>query len=630
MEIQPTFLSDASQHGSAIDPIHSLGVDLSGQLLVLDDKYDEKFSYIQQKYGFTSSIAHLLSNRCHSLSDNGIENFIFPKLSCLLDPFLLKDMDKLIARVDKALANNENIVIYGDYDTDGITATSILILAFRIIGKEISYHIPNRLDEGYGVNKEAIDVLKSKNANLIITVDTGISAHDEIAHANSLGIDIIVTDHHIPTIENNEEILPPALAVINPKRKDCKYPNKYLAGVGVAFKIAQALLKTHNVPYKKAQAFLKDMLCFVTLGTIADNAPLVEENRAIVSFGLRQLKRTTLPSIAGIRKALNLENKIINSKIIGFKIAPRLNAAGRTFNAGICVELLISNDPQMIAQYMNKLERLNEDRKEMERTILNEAQEWIDKNIDQENEPILVVSGKEWHLGVIGIVASRLMEKYHKPCIVISVFDSIGKGSGRSTKEFNIHEALFEYKSQLSSFGGHNFAVGFQIPDGEIPVLRQEINRYANRLLRDHKYDKEPVLHIDAIIEAAELAGQPFIHDLQRIEPYGLSNQYPVFLIRKVYIVPNSISLTRNKKHLRFRFVTKNYEFYATAFNAAALKKKIDYLSSKNIPVNLAFTVNLQDYYSEPRLELDIKGIQPVYSNDSTATLRSDKARQSL
>jgi len=592
--------------------------------LLLTDKHDylkqtwylqsfdkEDAAQIQSSYSLSPPIARLMAIREYKPDSQELKNFLEPQLSELYDPFLLTDIDKAISRIDKAIEKQEKIYIYGDYDTDGITATSLLKLTFDLLGIDVKYYIPHRLDEGYGVSIEAINFLATEHANLIITVDTGISAHKEIAYATQKGIDIIVTDHHIPYIHNDEEVLPQAIAVINPKRKDCKYPNDQLAGVGVAFKFAHALLRSKNVERTRAQAFLMDMLSLVALGTIADNAPLVSENRAIVFHGLEHLKKTKLPGIVGIRKALSLDTKMITTKVVGFKIAPRLNAAGRTDHAGICVELLTANNVQKAVKYMGTLSNLNQSRRDMELSILKQAQKIIDEDGNFEDDQILVVAGNDWHVGVIGIVASRLMEKYHKPCIVISVTGDVGKGSARSTKDFNIHDALLKTEYMLTSFGGHSFAAGFQIPNGEIPMLRRELNRYASQMCTQNKYSTKNSLDIDSLITPYELCTQQFMNDLIRIEPYGPSNLVPVFLLKNVYIAPSSVSLTSNHQHIRFRVQCCSHEVYATLFNCSSIYKDLQKNSNDKAPVDIAFSPIISDYFGEPKLEMDIKGLCP-------------------
>ena len=408
---------------------------------------ENKIQEISKKYQISELLAKILLNR-NIDTDDKIEKFLYPKLEDLNSPYLFKDMEKAVNRIEKALSGKEKITIYGDYDVDGITSITVLKSFLDEIDANVDYYLPNRLSEGYGLNNLALDKIKENGTQLLITVDCGISAYNEVAYAKSLGMDVIVTDHH-----ECPEILPEAIAVIDAKRNDDTYPFNSLAGVGVSFKLVQAVCEKLKLP---AETYLK-YLDIVCLGTVADIVPLIEENRVIVKYGLETMKKT---KNVGLKALIETSGyKSIDSSAISFGLAPRMNACGRMGQAEIALKMLLTNDENEAKQIAEKLQVMNRERQEIERIIMQDAVEIIQKK-HMENENVIVVGNENWHHGVIGIVASKITEAYYKPSILICFEGEDGKGSGRSIDGFDLHEALSACGEYLLKYGGHEMAIG--------------------------------------------------------------------------------------------------------------------------------------------------------------------------
>ncbi|MEI7633804.1 MAG: single-stranded-DNA-specific exonuclease RecJ [bacterium] len=548
--------------------------------------------------GLAPPVARVLANRGYSRQDLELESFINPLLSSLHDPFLLKDMDKAVVRVMIAAENGQRIVVYGDYDTDGATATAVLIKTFEFLGIPAGYYMPHRLEEGYGINSGSIDKLAESGVGLIISVDNGISAVSQIAHARTLGIDVVVTDHHQPGRQ-----LPEACAVVDPNRADCAYPNKHLTGVGIAFKLAHALLKKRHVHARDAAPFLRSMLDLVAIGTIADVAPLTGENRVLVKHGLNQIMSSENAGVQALKKTLEMGGTRITAQKVAFQIAPRLNAAGRTDHAGICVELLTTRDPSLASRIAASLESFNRERRKLETRIFEHSMSLLDSQTDLANDPIVVISGPDWHIGVIGIVASKITEVCGRPAIVISEQKNIAKGSARSIRNFNIHDALSACRMHLTNFGGHPGAAGLQLEPQNIPKLRQAINEYARQIL--HKEDMTPSLTIDTTVENHELEPD-VLNGLALLEPCGSCNPTPIFAMRKLKLLQPPQIVGNN--HLKLLLSADGRKYYAIGFNLGSYAAQLAANSGANIDAAFAPTINT--YYAPGRLELDIKDIK--------------------
>lgn len=482
-------------------------------------------SELSTALGVHPIVAKLLVNRGITTVAAGTE-FLHGTLDTLLDPFGLKGMTEAVAAIEKALAAKEPIVVYGDYDVDGITATSLLYRFLKKCDAQVSYYIPERQSEGYGLNAEALEHIIEQGAKLVITVDCGISSHDIVAGVKDR-LPMIITDHH-----NAPEIIPNSVAVINPKQPGCLYEDKNLSGVGVAFKLCQALwLKRTGQPYL-------DDLDIVALGTVADVVPLIGENRVIVEAGLRKMNDAPNLGVAALIDVAGLNDKKITAGHIGFTLAPRLNAAGRVTHATRAVELLTTADPDTAQAVAEELQATNMERQAIERSIHEEARLDV-VNQGEGADKVIVVAGEGWHPGVIGIVASRLVEEFYKPTMVISVHDGIGKGSCRSIENCNIYEALKSAEDLLLQFGGHHQAAGFSIDEANIPALRERLTQYCKEHLTDEDY--VPIVDIDATMTAADVNIE-LIDQIGTLEPYGMGNSTPIFAlpdatVRDVYLM---------------------------------------------------------------------------------------------
>ena len=465
---------------------------------------------LAESIGVSLLVAKILCARGYT-DPKDARAFLNRDLSALHDPFLLRDMDRAAARIRSAMGAGEKVAVYGDYDVDGITATYILADFLRRKGLDCTYYIPDRFDEGYGVNLTSLVRLRTQGVRLVITVDTGITAVKEVAAAKTLGVDMVVCDHH-----ECKETLPGACAVVDPHRADCTYPFPQLAGVGVAFQLIRALCTPEELEEVQAR-----YLPFVTLGTVADIMPLVSENRAIVANGLELMKTTTHVGLSALIDEAGAKRETLDCGQIGFMLAPRMNAAGRMANAGRVVELFLEQDPDTAHNMARELCELNAARQALETKIMEQAVEELPRVFDPERDHAIVLAGEGWHHGVIGIVASRLCEQYHCPAILISLDGDVGKGSGRSVNGFNLYEALSRTENCITQFGGHELAVGLSVTREQIPALREQLNKiasFAGEFPHTVKFDFEADPS-DLTVEAIE--------SLRILEPFGCGNPYP-------------------------------------------------------------------------------------------------------
>jgi len=487
-----------------------------------------KAQTLSENLRISSLAARVLCSRGISDEDSA-RAFLDTELSRLHDPMLLKDMQQAVERIEEALAMGEKIAVYGDYDVDGITSTYILLDYLQSLGADCVYHIPDREGEGYGVNIDAIEKLRDLGVTLIITVDTGITAVGEIVAAHDMGIDFIVTDHH----ECQQEI-PVACAVINPHRADCTYPEKNLAGVGVAFKLICAL----------EEGVAEQYLPFVCIGTVADVMPLVGENRIIVSQGIARIPGCRNLGLCALISAAGAEGKPITTDVVGFQLAPRINAAGRMSSASRVVELFCVQTRDEADILAKELCDLNQQRRSIETDIFFEAAAQVEMSFNPERDYALVIAGEGWHHGVLGIVASRICERYQRPAVLISVDDGIGKGSGRSVPGVNLFSALSACSEHLEKFGGHEQAAGLSIRKEKIEDFRRELNRVMEKDVKNY----QPSMNIDFAVEPSELTVEE-VRSLKVLEPFGTGNPRPILQIRNMYA--EDITAIGGGKHLR-------------------------------------------------------------------------------
>ncbi|MCX8106009.1 MAG: single-stranded-DNA-specific exonuclease RecJ [Ignavibacterium album] len=449
------------------------------------------------------------------------KKFFRPSLEFLHDPFLMKGMDIATRRVIQAITENQLIFIYGDYDVDGTCATSLLYLFLKQLDANVDFYIPKRLEEGYGLSKEGIDYIKSKNASLVITVDCGITAVEETDYANSLGLDVIICDHHQPKDE-----IPRALAVLDPLIPECNYPFKYLSGAGVAFKLAQGIsekIGKRDLPL--------EYLDLVALAGAADIVPLTDENRILVKAGLDKVNQNPRAGIEALIKSAGLQPGTLTSGQVVFTIAPRINAVGRLGDARRAVELLITNNPEEAHELAKVLENENYERRKIDVDTFDDANQLVENCIDLKNELAIILHQEEWHPGVIGIVASRLVEKYYRPTIMLTTIDGVAKGSARSISNFNIYEALQKCEDILLHFGGHQAAAGLAVEIDKLEEFKSRFNEIVKSTITED--DLYPEILIDSQLKFSEITPK-FIRILDQFSPFGPENMRPVFLTENV------------------------------------------------------------------------------------------------
>ena len=550
----------------------------------LKENDEDKIASIANKYGVNNIVAQRLVE--YNLKDEEIKVFLNPTRKDFHNPFLLPDMEQAIERIIKAINNKEKIIVYGDYDADGITSTTIIKRYMKDRGIEIGTYIPNRLDEGYGLNETAIKEIANEGYNLIITVDCGITAIKETLLAKELGMDIIITDHH----EVPEE-LPNAVAVIDAKRKDSKYPFKELAGCGVAFKLIQALSIKLNIAENEWLKYI-DIAC---IGTISDIVPLKDENRVIAKLGLKLVSVTrniglkTLIEISGYKK--------IDSTFISFGISPRINACGRMGHQEDALNLFLTDDPIEARKLATKLENYNKERQDIEKNIYNQALEAIEK---EKNEPCVIIGKEGWHHGVIGIVASKITDLTYKPSILVCFEGENGKGSGRSIKGFDLHEAVKNNDSYLTAFGGHSMAIGLSLNVNNFEIFKQKVQEYA----RNSKIEElKPELLIDYQITSKDLDIEK-IKQLEVLEPYGEGNTLPVIIYKNLKI--DSIRALSEGKHLKLILLDGNSYIDAIGFNMGDLTNQFQ-IGDK---VDIIGNIGINQFRNTENISITLKDIR--------------------
>jgi len=515
----------------------------------------------------------------------------------ILDPFRLKDMDRAVAVIRRRIAEGGPIMIYGDYDVDGVTGTTILVLALRALGATVDYYIPNRFSEGYGLNVAALEEIRARGHDFVISVDTGVSAVKEAEAAKAMGMTLIVSDHHEPGPE-----LPDVPALINPKRPDCTYPFKGLSGVGVAFKLALAL----EVPGAW------DLIDIVTLGTIADMVPLVGENRAIVREGLTALGNTRRPGLRALMEVAGVKQPVTATHI-GYSLGPRLNALGRMGSALLGVELLCTEDSQRALELARHLDDENRSRQEVEASILQEALRQAESQAPHEKEYVMVLAGEGWHHGVVGICASRVLEAYHRPSILLSMEGDVARGSARSIPAFHMHRALLQVSDLFSKFGGHAAAAGMTLKSREdVAALRQRLNEIGRDWLRPENL--VPELRIDAAV-SLEQVNHDLLMELQRLEPHGIGNPQPVFAVAEV-TVADSRTIGKEGTHLKLLLRGKGPGAIMEAVGWGLAPAR----PATTSRVQVAFHPEYDTYQGRNQLRLTMRDVQVLSAPDNSGS----------
>ena len=547
---------------------------------------EEKIEEFQKKYNLNKLLATILVNRGIT-EEKQIFKFLNPKRNDFYNPYEMPDMDIAVKRIVKAIKNQEKTIIYGDYDVDGITSVTVLKSFLVERGLDIAEYIPNRLEEGYGLNENAVKEIANQGYTLMITVDCGISAIEEVEYANKLGIETIITDHHEP---GNE--LPKALAIVDAKRKDNKYPFRNLAGVGVVFKLIQAIGTELNLDEKEYLKYL-DIVC---IGTISDIVPLVDENRVIVKLGLKLVEQTRNLGLKAILQASGYSK--IDSSTISFGVAPRINACGRMGHQEEALKLFLSKDMNEVNELTQKLNEYNRLRQETEKNIYTDAIMQIERD-GLANKNTIVVMGKNWHHGVIGIVSSKITELYFKPSILLCEEDDIGKGSGRSIPGFDLYEALTQCKNAIEKFGGHSMAVGISVKKENLEMFKKELEQIS----KERNIEEiVPILKIDAQIDLEEI-NKEMVESLKELEPFGEENKTPLFMIRNLKI--DSIRALSEGKHLKLTLKGNKNIVNAIGFNLGELSN--DYKIGDKIDV--VGNLEINSFNGVDNIQINIKDL---------------------
>ena len=540
-------------------------------------------SKLSKELGVSRILSRLLINRGIT-TKNKAEKFLHPSLDNLIDPFLLPGIKKAVERIRKAKEKKEKILIYGDYDVDGITAVCLCLIVLKELGLNVDFHIPERLTEGYGLSKEAIRLAQAENVNLIITVDCGITNSEEVLFARGLGIDIIITDHHLP--EDGKK--PESLVTIDPMVGECPEELKHLAGVGVAYKLMQALTNDN----------LNQHLDLVALGTIADLVPLTGENRILAKEGLKIIKEAKKEGIKELLNVSKLTDKEINSYHIGFLLGPRINAAGRVASAKKAVELLLTKSSEKANTIAQELDRQNQERRKIQKKIFEEACALIKKEKMDSNYSIVLVR-EGWHPGVAGIVASKVVEKFYRPTIILCLEKGIAKGSGRSIENFHLFHAVKKCKDLLLSCGGHKLAIGLTLKAENVPQFKKRLEEEAKKSLSEDDFRKK--INIDSLLSFSEIS-HSFLDDLKKLAPFGRGNSRPVFASQNLKV---GKFLRKNSQHLFCWLAEKGRYLEAAGFGMA---KTIN-LSQDDV-VDIAYYPQINDWQGMNRIQLNLKDIK--------------------
>ncbi|MDD4503319.1 MAG: single-stranded-DNA-specific exonuclease RecJ [Clostridiaceae bacterium] len=526
-----------------------------------------------------------------------VRAFLNTDLDSLYDPYLLKGMELAVEKILNAVICKEKICVYGDYDVDGITSTAIMIRTLKKLGADAVYYIPNRIEEGYGLSNNSMDRIKELGVSLIVTVDCGIRSNEVVDYAQGIGLDIIITDHH-----ECEGELPGAVSIINPHQPDCGYPHKGLAGVGVAFKLVSALLtKVGN------GAFAKEFLDIVSIGTIADVVPLLDENRIIVKNGLEKIRNTNNEGIKALLTVCGLTGKELNTYNIAFMLAPRINAAGRIADATECVELLLTDSADKALEIAEKLDSDNRERQAIENDILNCAAAKVEEELDINKDRVLVLSNENWHIGVIGIVASRLVDRFYLPTFIMSHDGELSKGSARSIPGFNIFEAMSRHSCIFEKFGGHEMAAGFTIRTERIDELRESMNKEAERILGMDKL--MPEIFVDYKLRPADITLDT-VKQLKCMEPFGTGNTSPVFVYRGLKVT-SSKAVGNERKHLSLMVYDGVNEIKCIAYNLGNMQKSL----SIGKKIDIICSVENNIWNGIENVQLNIKDIKLIIPN---------------
>ena len=556
---------------------------------------EQQAKELADKIGMSPIIAELLFRR-GIRTESAAKRFFRPMLNELIDPFLMNDMDVAVDRLNDAMGRKERIMVYGDYDVDGCTAVALVYKFLLQFYSNIEYYIPDRYEEGYGISKKALDYAAEGGVKLIIVLDCGIKAIDEIAYAKSLGIDFIICDHHVPDDE-----MPCAVAILNPKREDSTYPFKDLCGCGVGFKFMQAFAKNNGIPFSQ----LIPLLDFCAVSIAADIVPVMGENRILAYHGLKQLNQNPSVGMKSIIEICGLTGREITMSDIIFKIGPRINASGRVQNGTETVDLLVEKDFQRALAEATHTNKYNEQRKDIDKQMSEEANQIVARLESQEHQPAIVLYNEGWKKGVVGIVASRLTDMYFRPTVVLSCNDGIATGSARSVAGYDIYDAIKSCRDLLENFGGHTYAVGLTLRMENIPEFKRRFQAYVSEHI--HIEQTEATLDIEADIDFKDIT-KKLHNDLKKLAPHGPENPKPLFRTRGVYDYGTSKVVGKQQEHIKLELVDSNS---SNVMNGIAFgqSQSARYIKSKR-SFDICYTIE-ENIYKRGEAQLQIEDIQP-------------------
>ena len=549
-----------------------------------------------EKLGISPILASLLIRRGIT-TESAAKRFFRPQLADLINPFLMKDMDAAVDRLNDAMGHKERILVYGDYDVDGCTAVALVYKFLRQFYSNIDYYIPDRYDEGYGVSKKGIDFAKETGVKLIIILDCGIKAIEEITYAKEQGIDFIICDHHVP-----DEVMPPAVAILNPKRPDDSYPFKNLCGCGVGFKFMQAFAKNNNIPFSR----LVPLLDFCAVSIAADLVPVVDENRILAFHGLKQLNQNPSLGLKAIVDICGLNGRELSMSDIIFKIGPRINASGRMENGKKSVDLLVEREYSLALDQAKHIDEYNEQRKDVDRQMTEEANQIVARLESQKHQSSIVLYDEHWKKGVIGIVASRLTEIYFRPTVVLTRDENLATGSARSVAGFDVYAAIKSCRDLLLNFGGHTYAAGLTMKWADVKEFRKRFQAYVEEHIEPEQ--REAILDIDAVIDFKDITKK--LHtDLKRFAPFGPGNPKPLFCTLDVYDFGTSKVVGREQEHIKLELVDSksNNVMNGIAFGQSASAR---YIKSKR-SFDIAYIIE-DNVFKRGAVQLQIEDIRPT------------------
>ena len=555
---------------------------------------------LADKIGMSPILAELLLQR-GIRTESAAKRFFRPMLNELIDPFLMNDMDVAVDRLNDAMGRKERIMVYGDYDVDGCTAVALVFKFLQQFYSNIEYYIPDRYEEGYGISRKGLDYAKEKDVKLIIVLDCGIKAIDEIAYARELGIDFIICDHHVPDDE-----LPCAVAILNPKRADSTYPFKDLCGCGVGFKFMQAFAKNNGIPFSQ----LVPLLDFCAVSIAADIVPVMGENRILAFHGLKQLNQNPSVGMKAIIEISGLTGREITMSDIIFKIGPRINASGRVQNGTETVDLLVEKDIKKAIAMATHINKYNEQRKDIDKQMTEEANQIVERLESQEHQPAIVLYDEGWKKGVVGIVASRMTEIYYRPTVVLSCSNGVASGSARSVAGYDIYDAIKSCRDLLENFGGHPYAVGLTLKVENIPEFRRRFQMFVSEHILPEQTEAKQ--EIEAVIDFKDIT-KKMHNDLKRFAPHGPDNPKPLFCTRNVYDYGTSKVVGKAQEHIKLELVDSKSSnvMNSIAFGQSAAAR---YIKSKR-SFDIIYTIE-ENIYKRTEVQLQIEDIQPSVSEE--------------